>query len=412
MAKEEVNFTKAALERIVAPEGSTRRYIHDSKESGLLLQITGSGRKSFQLYKKHQGKPVRVTIGTFPDTSVEQARKKAREIKVELSNGVNRTDQQRAIREEMMFSELFHRWLEQFAKPHKRTWSDDLERYNLYLVPHFSKQKLSWFSPARVRQWHHNLTTQQKQKGQAGATISGSTANRTLALLKTVFSQMAPDIPNPCRTVKAFKEQSRERFLQPNELKRLFEALESVETPPVFRDYVLLSLFTGARKSNVLGLRWGDIDFHANLWTIQGEVSKNGDIMRVPLVEPAIEILKRRKVETSSVFVLASDIGSTGHYTTPTKAWRSLLKRAGLVNVRLHDLRRTCGSVMAGQGASLPIIGKLLGHKHQASTQVYARLTLDPQRLALDAAVKAMLETQALPGKVVPLRKAAGSGKK
>jgi integrase len=404
MAKEEINFTKAALEQLVAPE-ATRRYIHDTKESGLLLQITSSGRKSFQLYKKHQGRPVRVTIGTFPDTSIEQARRQAREIKVELSNGVNRTDEQRSIREEMIFSELFDRWLDQFAKPHKRTWDDDLKRYSNYMEKPFGKQKLSWFTPARVRQWHQRLTTQQKQKAEVGITLSGSTANRVLALLKTVFGQMAPDLPNPCRTVKAFREQSRERFLQPDELKRLFDALESEETPPVFRDYVLLSLFSGARRSNVLGMRWGDIDFHSNTWTIQGEVSKNGNIMRVSLVEPALEILKRRKAETSSVFVLSSDIGNTGHYTTPTKAWRSLLKRAGLENVRLHDLRRTCGSVMAGQGASLPIIGKILGHKHTSSTAVYARLTIDPQRLALEAAVRAMLETQALPAKVVPIKR-------
>ena len=87
MAKEEISFTKAAIDQLVAPEGTTRRYVHDSKESGLVLQITHAGRKSFQLYKKHQGRPVRVTIGTFPDFTVEQARKRAREIKSELDRG-------------------------------------------------------------------------------------------------------------------------------------------------------------------------------------------------------------------------------------------------------------------------------------------------------------------------------------
>jgi integrase len=131
---------------------------------------------------------------------------------------------------------------------------------------------------------------------------------------------MAPDLPNPCRTVKSFREQSRERFLEPDELKRLFEALWSAETLSLSRDYILLSLFTGARKSNVLGMRWMDIDFNAKRWTIPGKVFKNGDIMRVPLTDAAIEILKRRKAETSSIFVLESDLGSTGHYITPTKA--------------------------------------------------------------------------------------------
>jgi len=410
MAKRKINFTQTEINNLPLPEAGKRLEFYDTKVNHLLCRVSSKGLKTFQVYRWHEGKPSRVTICTWPELSIEQIRKEAEKHNADFARGENPADKKRAIREEMQFGELFTLWLEQFAKPHKRTWDDDLKRYHNYMERPFGKQKLSWFTPAKVRQWHQRLTTQQKQKAEVGITLTGSTANRVLALLKTIFSQMAPDMLNPCRTVKTFKEQSRERFLQPDELKRLFDALESEETPPVFRDYVLLSLFTGARKSNVLGMRWGDID--ANTWTIQGEVSKNGDIMRVPLVDPAIEILKRRKAETSSVFVLSSDIGRTGHYTTPTKAWRSLLKRAGLVNVRLHDLRRTCGSVMAGQGASLPIIGKILGHKHTSSTQVYARLTIDPQRLALESAVQAMLETQALPDKVVPLRKVAGTGKK
>ena len=312
----------------------------------------------------------------------------------------------------MAFSELFTRWLEQFAKPHKRTWDEDFRRYQNYMEVPFGKKKLSWFDPGKVRQWHHWLTTRQKQKGAEGTTISGSTANRSLALLKTVFSQMVPEMPNPCRTVKAFRENSRERFLQPEELARLFAALEGEETPPAFRDYILLSLLTGARRSNVLGMMWKDIDFNLNLWTIPGEVSKNGDIMRVPLVESAIEILKRRKADALSVFVLPSDIGRTGHYTTPTKAWRALLKRARLFDVRLHDLRRTTGSVMAGQGTSLPIIGRVLGHKHQASTAVYARLSIDPLRDAMESATRAMMVSQDAPDKVVPLGKMVNERKK
>ncbi len=406
MAREEVKLTKAEIEQMVAPAGAARRYVYDTEESGLLVQITGNGRKTFQLYKKHMGKPIRVTIGEFPTYTVTNARKKAREIKVQLSNGINPNEETRAIREELTFSELFHRWLEQFAKPHKRSWADDLRRYQNYMEQSFGSKRLSWFDAARVREWHHGLTTRAKQRGPA-ATITPGTANRALALLKTIFSQTAPDLHNPCASVKMFRELSRERFLQPDEMKRLFDALESEETGEDFRDYIYLSLFTAARRNNVLGMRWNDVDLDAALWTIPGETSKNGSIMRVPFADAALEILQRRRAAATSIFVFPSN-NSTGHYNTPTKAWKALLRRAELHDLRLHDLRRSCGSVMANQGTSLAVIGGALGHKHHSSTAVYARLQVSTVRDALEQATRAMIATKDRPEKVVPLRAVGG----
>ena len=403
MAQEKVNFTKAVITAMVAPE-TGRIYLHDAKEAGLVLMITATGRKTFQLYKKHKGRPVRVTLGTWPEITVEQARKKCREAKVELAEGRNPNEAARTIREEMALNELFAIWMDRFAKPHRRTWLDDQRRYDNYMAEPMGKKKLSWFTPDRIRSWHQRLTTQPKQRGQDGATIATGTANRALALLKTVFNQAAPDRPNPCRNVRAFREVSRERFLAPDELRALYTALASPETPDDFRDYILLSLYTGARRNNILSMRWCDINLETQVWTIPADQSKNGAIMRVPLTAPAIEILERRHKQASSMFVFAGT-GKAGHYMEPKRAWGTLLKRAGIADCRLHDLRRTAGSVMAAQGTSIHIIGKALGHQNPASTQVYARLSIDPVREALEAASKAMLEAAAAPPKVIPFRK-------
>ena len=403
MAQEKVNFTKAVINSEVAPE-TGRTYLHDAKEAGLVLMITAAGRKTFQLYKKHQGRPVRVTLGTWPEITVEQARKKCREAKVELAEGRNPNEAARTIREEMTLNELFAIWMDRFAKPHRRTWLDDQRRYDNYMAEPMGRKKLSWFTPDRIRSWHQRLTTQPKQRGQDGATIATGTANRALALLKTVFNQAAPDRPNPCRNVRAFREVSRERFLAPDELRALYTALASPETPDDFRDYILLSLYTGARRNNILSMRWCDINLETQVWTIPADQSKNGAIMRVPLTAPAIEILERRHKQASSMFVFAGT-GKAGHYMEPKRAWGTLLKRAGIADCRLHDLRRTAGSVMAAQGTSIHIIGKALGHQNPASTQVYARLSIDPVREALEAASKAMLEAAAAPPKVIPFRK-------
>ena len=158
----------------------------------------------------------------------------------------------------------------------------------------------------------------------------------------------------------------------------------------------------------MLAMRWTDLDIDAQLWTIPGQVSKNGATMRVPLADAAIEILKRRRRTASSVFVFPSSESKTGHYTTPTKAWKALLSRAKLHDLRLHDLRRSCGSVMVNQGTSLAIIGGALGHKHHSSTAVYARLQVSTVRDALEAATRAMLATKDLPEKLIPFRRVAG----
>ena len=407
MARQEINFTKAAIENLQPPPAGSRLEVYDTKTQHLRVRVSHTGRKVFEVYRWHQGDPVRIKICVWPEKTIAQIREKADEYNGDFAKGINPAEQKRAVREEMTFSALFHLWLEQFAKPHKRSWEDDVRRYQNYMDHPFGKKRLSWFTATHVREWHQRLTTQQKQRGPA-ATISPATANRSLALLKTVFAEAAPDLRNPCAGVKMFKETSRERFLQPDEMKRLFDALESEETGEDFRDYIYLSLFTAARRSNVLAMRWTDLDLDAQLWTIPGQVSKNGSTMRVPLADAAIEILERRRRTASSVFVFPSSDSKTGHYTTPTKAWKALLSRAKLHDLRLHDLRRSCGSVMVNQGTSLAIIGGALGHKHHSSTAVYARLQVSTVRDALEAATRAMLATKELPEKVIPFRRVAG----
>ena len=214
---------------------------------------------------------------------------------------------------------------------------------------------------------------------------------------------MRPGSPNPCKSVKKFREQSRDRFLQPDELRRFFEALEHPDTPVYLRDYLLISIFTGARRSNVLAMKWGDIDKEREVWTISPGESKNSQRLIIPLVPQVLEILNRIRTTTRSVFVFASTSAS-GHYEEPKRAWTTLLKRAGIQNARLHDLRRTMGSYQTMTGASTTIIGKTLGHKSQQSTAVYARMTLDPVRDSMQAAVDLMMKTKDSPPKILSLK--------
>lgn len=190
---------------------------------------------------------------------------------------------------------------------------------------------------------------------------------------------------NPARGIKSYPENERERFIQSDELPRFFQALAEEENPDM-RDYFLISLLTGARKSNVLAMRWADVNLDRTEWRIP--ITKNGTPQTVALAPVAVEILRGREQGGAWVF---PGIGKTGHLVEPKKGWCRVLARAGLSDLRIHDLRRTLGSWQAKTGASLSIIGKSLNHKTYQATGIYARLDLDPVRASVERAADAML---------------------
>lgn len=161
------------------------------------------------------------------------------------------------------------------------------------------------------------------------------------------------------------------------------------------QDYVMLSLMFGARQANILAMRWDEINFDLNIWRIPK--TKNGSSHTLPITEDIRPILQRRyENRTSEDWVFPSD-GRTGHLVEPKSAWKTLRNRAGLKDLRMHDLRRTLGSILALTNHGLPIIGKVLGHKSPVSTQIYARLADEPVREAMNTAHRRIMEAMKVP---------------
>ena len=386
-------FTDNRLRSKTHPGGEKRVLYYDAEQPKLALQLTANGTKTFQFrsWDSKKERTVVKAIGKYPAVTINQARKLTAALLVDASNGIDIIERERSVRNEATLDELFAQWLKN-AKNHKKSWVDDVKRYNQHIKPTFGSKKLSWFTRDKVRDWHRQLTEKVRQRKSSDGQkvkITPTTANRVLALLKTIFNQERPDQANPCIGVKMFKETSRDRFLQPSELKRFFDSLNQEDTSEILRDYILLSLFTGARRANVLSMLWTEIDLDQKVWRIPANKSKNGETMTVPLVEEVIEIIQRRKVGTKSVFVFPGT-GKSGHYMEPKRAWTTFLKRAGLNDIRIHDLRRTLGSYQTITGASSTIVGKTLGHKSPEATAVYARLNLDPIRSSMEKAVEAI----------------------
>jgi integrase len=180
--------------------------------------------------------------------------------------------------------------------------------------------------------------------------------------------------------------------LQPDELVRLDKALQS-ETNQDFRDFVEMALATGARRSNVLAMKWSEINEEHGIWTIPKMKTKTGDTYVLPLHPRAVTVLKRRGHHRSGAWVFPSPLSKTGYIVELKKPWKRLLSRASIADFTIHDLRRTNASYQSIAGQSLQAIAKTLGHSSTVSTEVYAKLNTDAARAALAAGGRMMDRT-------------------
>ena len=374
-----LNFNKTNILNLILPEKGKIAYYYDAQVSGLGIMLFPSGTKTFFVYKRVNGRPDKIKLGRFPQMAVEQARKAAYSIINEIDKGIDPKLEKSKIAKEMLFSKLFQEFMEKHSKLHKKSWRFDEDKYRLHLS-HFAKRRIGVISKTDIIQLHSSL-----------AKTSGLySANRVLGMLATMFNKAIEwgwEEINPCIGIKKFKEKSRERFIQGDEITKFFKSLNE-EPNEVFRDFFYISLLTGARRSNVQSMNWSDISFNRSEWVIKE--TKNGEAQTITLSSQAIDILKERNKTRSSDWVFPSSSSKSGHIEEPKKAWKNLLERAEIEDLRIHDLRRTLGSWQAATGANSFIIGKSLGHKTQHATAIYARLNMDPVRESVNRATDAM----------------------
>lgn len=399
-----ISFNKEAINAIPTPSSGKRDTYLDSKTPGLQLRVTETGAKTFSLYRRIKGgQPERVTLGKFPAMTVEQARKQAAIINASIADGANPAEAKRAHRGELTFGQMFTEYGDRHGAK-KRSWKTDESINKNHLQPLVTK-KLSVITKADVSRILSDL----EKAGKAGATV-----NNVRALISTVFNRAIEwgyATHSPIVGTKTRSKVKRDRFLQSDELPRFFESL-GAEPNETLRDYIMLALLTGIRRTNLLEMQWKHVNLTDGIWRVPR--TKNNEPQNVTLSPEALNLLTARNESAAdgAIYVFPGD-GETGHIVEPKKAVIRVMQRAGIPygrkvenGVTLHDLRRTLGSWQAKTGASLAIIGKSLNHKSAAATQIYARLDLDPVRQAVNTATAAMMEAGGLKQKtkVLPLK--------
>ncbi len=377
---DEIRLTHAYLDKFTLPT-SGRVSVRDSEIRGLQIQITAHGSKTWYWVGRIRKRPQRIRIGTYPEFAVERARREAQRIRTEIAEGKTPTTPKKIADDAMTLGRLFEWYYINLSQPHKSTSSRDRQRFERYFAT-WRHLALIDIKRQAVRTLHTEIAT----------TRGKVAANDALSLLGLLYrvAQDELDLPviNPVRGIKRYKVESRDRFLNGEELARLFTSLNQFDD--TFRDFVYLCLWTGARRSNVMGLEWAELNLETGVWSVPASKAKNRRPMKLVLSQLALDVLNRRRETCKGRYVFPSSRSRTGHYVEPKTAWGSLIEKANLPGVRLHDLRRTFASFQAANNVSLQIIGKSLGHASTSSTEIYARLQLDSVREAVDAATQSM----------------------
>jgi integrase len=386
-----INFTKKVIDGLPAPT-TGRTYVYDSSTPGLALCITAAGTKTFYSYRKVNGKPERVRLGgktrCWPQVTIEEARDEALRIAGKATDGNTPNNTRRAEKGLPTLKDVFDEFIlaptRTRAKRPKSAKTEKDYRYQFdKFLAHWAELRLSHITRDDVEKLHNSL----------GKSSGFYMANRVLALVKVLFNfaiAQGHPIINPAARLSPFEEISRERFLQPEELPKFFAAVDA-EPSEKIRDFIYLALYTGQRKSNVQAMRWEDLDLDRKVWRIpQTKTGKH----EVPLSAPAMEIILRRQEIKEGDYVLPGRHGD-GHLQDPMRQWRDILTKAGVKDLKIHDLRRSPGSWQTAAGASTQVVGKTLGHVRPETTAIYARVNLQTVRDSVDAAGAAMLATVA-----------------
>ncbi len=258
-------------------------------------------------------------------------------------------------------------------------------RLQRYIAP-FDALELGALTRMQVIAWHQEI----------GRSRGFMAANHALETLRAMYAKGQDwevyDGKNPAARVKKFSEQSRERFVQDNELPWLLKSL--AEERPTVELYFLCLLLTGARRDEARTMQWTHLDLDRALW--HKPTTKTGVPHTIPL--PVQLVTRLRTLPRVCEWVFPSTPCSKNGMrpclwsgTAVEHAWRKVRRRVGLRDVRIHDLRRTAASWLAINGSNLPVIQSMLNHRSLNSTQVYARLSVAPVRLALDDQADRML---------------------
>jgi integrase len=412
-------ISKRTLDALSVP-GQGEARLWDEKLSGFCVRAYAAttrapaGRKVYAVKYRVNGKQGWFTIGEHGkpwtddkgvpgDLTADRARDAAEHILGLARRGIDPSAQRRERGKGQKVAELIDVYLKEgpATKPDKRasSWATDKSNLIRHVKPLIGERLVKEVTKTDVAKMlagvaEGKTAADEKTKKQGRSIVRGGAgvSHRVLTSARAMFAWAIDHDhlagANPCAGIKLPPRPTVERFLSAKEAGALFSTLDKLvagkEIQAKHAAIFKLLLLTGARRNEIAALRWAEVDLERGLLVLPPSRTKAGGKSgdrRIPLNSLAEKILRSQKKAKGAVFVFPADKGKSGHTTAANKVWRNKVRPAAkLAGLRLHDLRHSFASFALADGASLPLIGKALGHASARSTERYAHVKDDPLR--------------------------------
>lgn len=397
-----VRLNEKAVREAVSAEGRDYQ-IFDTEVRGFAVCIYRSGSRAFTLDYRSAGRQRRMTIGRWPEWSTTAARERAKELRREIDAGTDPLARREQGREAPRFQDLIDRYVEVHLPNLAPTNASDQKSMLKKLVaPDWGNRLVTEITPYDVEKLLNKIAAGRARPSKAkpnnrarklqGSKPTPIRANRTGEVLRKMFTYAQSwgwREDNPASGFRRRIENPRERFLTLEEIRKLAAALETAEDRRT-ADIIRLCMLTGARVGEVRQARFGHFNLEHLSWSKPASMTKQRKIHRLPISDEAAAIVRQRQmlVPRGCPFLFPGDVPGQP-VTEIRRFWIHIQKAVDIPDVRIHDLRHTFASLLVSGGASLEMIGKLLGHSQMQTTQRYAHLMDSPLRAGVDAVASA-----------------------